>query len=649
MSALTVYDMCGITSIYAPSGCVPREALQKATKTLYHRGPDAQTDWISKDGTVGLGHARLSIIDVQTGDQPLANEDKCVHIVVNGEFYDFERIRNELEQLGHVFRTRSDSEIALHLYEEYGTACLSRLRGEFAFVLWDQNNQTLFAARDRFGIKPLYYSWHDGQLYLGSEVKALCAAGVPAQWDLDTLMTGPGLAPDRSHFAGISQVPPGHFLLANKTGIKTVSYWDIEYPLATDTRGHRDEREDVEQLEEIIHRAVKLRLRADVPVACYLSGGIDSCAVLGIASQHSSKPIKAYTLSFDHADYDERSLAEAQARLSGADFFPIEIRSEHLATHFEEAIWHAERPFINAHCVAKFLLSKAVNKDGTRVVLTGEGSDEVFAGYPHFRRDLVLHNTQGQDPVTAARLLKELDEANQVSQGVLLVDQVGSEFDSVKKALGFVPAFFPILCFTAKDLFSQSMVERFQHHDHFKVLLNQLDVSRRLNGRDAVNQSLYLWAKTVLPNYILSNLGDRMEMAHSVEGRVPFLDHELVECVARMPIARKILGTTEKNILREATKPVLTDAVYRRQKHPFLTPPSTLQTDGALHELVQDTLRGGALHDVGIYDRKKVVDMLDGLPNLDTPARTRLDPALMTMLSNCLMQKHFGLAAASSK
>lgn len=636
--------MCGITAIYSPSGDVSREALARATKILHHRGPDAQHEWVSRDRRVGLGHSRLSIIDLTTGDQPLTNEDHRLHLVVNGEFYDFERIRAELEKQGHVFSTHSDSEIALHLYEEYGTACLRYLRGEFALVLWDEANQTLFVARDRFGIKPLYYTWHGGELILASEIKAIFAAGVPAKWDYETLYTGSGLSPERSQFAGIYQVPPGHYLLVRGNELKTHQYWDTEYPRSNEINQSGDPLDDVEELREVLHEAVKLRLRADVPVACYLSGGIDSCAVLGIASLYAARPIKAYTLSFDHADYDERSLAEAQARKSGAEFFPIEIRADHLATHFEDALWNAERPFINAHCVAKYLLSRAVNADGTRVVLTGEGSDEIFAGYPHFRRDLVLHNTEGQDPEVAKQLLAQLEESNRVSQGVLLMDAKAGEFESVKQILGYLPAFFPLLqSFAANGLFNTDFTSKFTGTDHFRILLNQLDVSRRLDGRDAVNQSLYLWGKTLLPNYILSNLGDRMEMAHSVEGRVPFLDHVLADRVARMPVSRKILGTTEKYVLREAAKPVLTDEVYRRQKHPFLSPPSTLQTGGALHELVQDTLRGETLRAVGIYDHEKVVELLDDLPTMDNAERTRVDAVLMVTLSTCLLHKRFGL------
>jgi asparagine synthase (glutamine-hydrolysing) len=507
----------------------------------------------------------------------------------------------------------------------------------------------LFAARDRFGIKPLYYAVHEGALYLASEVKALFAAGVPARWDHESLgHLHRALVvhrPDRTLFAGVYQLLPGHYLLARGTHVQMLPYWDFNYPPA-DTATARDPQQCVEELRDRLHEAVRLRLRADVPVSCYLSGGLDSCAVLGVAAQHASQPLRAYTLCFDHADYDEGALAEEMAARAGAEFFPIPIGSEELAENFADALWHAERPFFNPHCVAKFLLSRAVRDAGHKVVLTGEGSDEIFAGYAHFRRDMVLHNTQGQEPETAGRLLQELEESNTVSRGLLIPSGKPPPVPSVQTRLGFTPAFLETWAQSGETMWSLLNAEFAAAHadrDTFRSVLDCLDVPRQMTGREPVHQSLYLWAKTALPNYVLSNLGDRMEMSHSVEGRLPFLDHELVEAVAQMPVAMKIRGMTEKYVLREAARPVLTDAVYRRQKHPFLSPPSTLQPEGAMFELVQDTLRGPSLQAVGIYDPKSVTRLLDALPTLDPGSRTLVDPALIQILSVCILRERFHL------
>ena len=277
--------MCGIVALFSRRAPIDASTVERATRSLYHRGPDGQRHWISPDLRVAFGHARLSIIDLVTGDQPIASEDNCTHIIVNGEFYDYERIRRDLESAGHHLRTRSDSEIALHLYEDLGTECLHHLRGEFALVLWDQRNRTLFAARDRFGIKPLFYAFHNDTLYLASEVKALFAAGVPARWD-ETSMSHAvemGSYQRRTLYDGIFQVPPGHYLLATDQHIQLNQYWDFNYPRANEIPA-RSDADYAAEFRHVLEEAVRLRLRADVPVGCYLSGGLDSCSVLGLAA-----------------------------------------------------------------------------------------------------------------------------------------------------------------------------------------------------------------------------------------------------------------------------------------------------------------------------------------------------------------------------
>jgi asparagine synthase (glutamine-hydrolysing) len=643
--------MCGIVAAVSKSGGILAEDVRRGVARLRHRGPDAQHVWVEANGRAALGHARLSIIDLDTGDQPIANEDERLRIVVNGELYDFERIRATIEARGHVFRTRSDSEIALHLYEERGTRALHELRGEFALAIWDARDRQLFAARDRFGIKPLYYAKHRGTVYLASEVKALGALGVPLRWDRDALFDLHFVAhpADRTLFEGIYQIPPGCCLLTDGEQIRVMPYWDWNYPRADDTTNGAASRvtpdEWTERLRAAFEEAVRLRLRADVPVACYLSGGIDSCAVLGFASRLSSTPLRAFTLSFDHAAYDEVDIAQEQAIRSGAEFCRIDVRSDDLADHFPGAIYHAERPFLNAHAVAKYMLSRAVRDAGIKVVLTGEGSDETFAGYPHFRRDHVLHGGNDYTPEERDRLLRELEEANRSSAGTLLPQGV-TLLESVQRVLGFVPASLESwaqighgLLRVARDEFAAA----YNGRDSFRILLNTLDVERQLTGRETVNQSLYIWSKTMLPSYILGNLGDRMEMAHSIEGRLPFLDHFVVEEAARMPVSMKIRGMTEKYVLREAARPVLIDKVYGRQKHPFMSPPATLDTNGRLYTFMQDTLRGSLLDGPGIYDRAKVLAILDAVPSMDQAARGRADALLTWVTSLCLLSDQLHL------
>jgi asparagine synthase (glutamine-hydrolysing) len=642
--------MCGIVAAFSRRDRISPATLERATRSLYHRGPDGQRQWISADGKVGLGHARLSIIDLSTGDQPIASEDERTRIVVNGEFYEYEAIQRTLEGRGHRLRTRSDSEIALHLYEDFGLQCLHSLRGEFALVLWDETRRRLIAARDRFGIKPLFYAWHGETLYLASEVKALFAAGVPARWDEESVFHAVSFGGHqmRTLYDGVFQVPPAHFLIATDKHVQVNQYWDFNYPRADLAAPKRSDADYAAEFRHQLEEAVRIRLRADVPVGVYLSGGLDSCAVLGLAARHHPEPIRAFTLTFEEAAYDEGPIAKEMAALAGAEFNAIPIGQKALADHFSDAIAQAETFCINAHGVAKYVLSRAVRDAGYKVVLTGEGSDEILGGYPHFRRDMLLYNREGQDPEAIKELLDSLENQNTVSRGLLLPDGEIGPLDAVRRILGYVPSWieaFSSRAVKVRPLLAPDFQARYGPIEGMYGVLDDVDVRGQLTGRDPLHQSLYLWSKTVMAGYILTMLGDRMEMAHSIEGRVPFLDHKLVELIAAQPVNQKIRGMTEKFVLREAVRDVITDTVYRRQKHPFLSPPATLNPDDRFHALVQDTLRGEALRSMPFFDCKQVLELLDRLPAMDAGERTANDQILMQLVSMCVLHERFGLAA----
>jgi asparagine synthase (glutamine-hydrolysing) len=642
--------MCGIVAFFSQRDPISDEALHRATQSLHHRGPDGRGHWVSPDRRVALGHTRLSIIDLTGGEQPIASDDGQTSIVVNGEFYGYESIQRELEEAGHRLRTRSDSEIALHLYEDLGVQCLHQLRGEFAFVIWDQKNRVMFAARDRFGIKPIFYAQHEGTLYFASEVKALFAAGVPARWDAESVyhsvaLGGPQV---RTLFDGVFQIPPGHYLIASEKHVQISQYWDFHYPCADHAAPRRSDADWAAEFRSVLEEAVRIRLRADVPVGCYLSGGLDSCSVLGLAARYHPEPIRAFTLCFDRAEYDEGEIAREMAAKVGAEFCPIPLRQSDLADHFADAITQAETLCMNAHGLAKYLLSRAVRDAGYKVVLTGEGSDEILGGYAFFRRDMLLYNREGQDPAVVAGLLDELTRLNPVSRGLLLPDGEAGQLETVKRLLGFVPSW--IETFSARSekmraLLAGDFIEKFGERESFRAFLSDIDVRGQLRGREPLNQSLYLWAKAGLPSYILTMLGDRMEMAHSIEGRVPFLDHHVVEVIRSQPVSQKIRGMTEKFVLREAARDVISDTVYRRQKHPFLSPPATLNPQDRLSSLVQDTLRGPTLAAIPFFDQKKVVSLLDRLQTMDEGSRVANDQVLMLLTSACVLHDRLRLAA----
>ena len=400
---------------------------------MRHRGPDGHGFWMGGNGRVGMGHARLSIIDLETGDQPIANEDESLHIVVNGEFYDHDRIRRELRAAGHRLRTASDSEIALHLYEDLGASFLQVLRGEFAFALWDDNNQVLLAARDRFGIKPLFYAQVGDTIYVASEIKALFAAGVAARWDhaaVHRRLMMMNLC-DETLFQGVRQVPPGHYLLVSRSGMRLVRYWDFDYPREDEPGLQLDFPAQVERVRELLIESVRLRLRADVPVGCYLSGGIDSCAVLGIASRLSAKPLAAFTISFEQENLDEAAVAREMARHAGATFHCFRVNGDVRADYLVDAVVQNEN-LILMNGVAKYVLSEKVRDLGYKVVMTGEGSDEIFGGYHEFHIDKLRHH--GGTHRGMAR------GGPGAAAGATRALPVLPHFKKIHKRIGFVPA-----------------------------------------------------------------------------------------------------------------------------------------------------------------------------------------------------------------
>jgi asparagine synthase (glutamine-hydrolysing) len=448
-------------------------------------------------------------------------------------------------------------------------------------------------------------------------------------------------------FANVYQVPPGYFLLASRVGIRLHRYWDFDYPLINDSAPQCKAEDYIEQLRHTLDESIQLRLRADVPVGFYLSGGLDSSAVLGMAARHSSSPLKAFTLAFDHEAYNEEPLAREMAAHTGANLQTIPIRQSDLAEHFADSIWHCEMRCINANTTAKYLLSRAARDAGYKVVLTGEGSDEIFGGYAHFRQDMLLHNQQGQNEQSVQLLLEELKLKNKISEGLLLTENSSIQaLNSVQRLLGFVPAWMLASAegyLRSVSLYSADFMAQVLHKDVYRVFFNQIDVQQKLKGRDLVHQSLYLWSKTILPNYLLRMLGDGVEMAHSIEGRLPFLDHKVVELVCNMPVALKIRGLTEKYVLREAAKPFITDTMYNRQKHPFLAPPSTFNLHEALQQLVQDTLRSSLMASVPFYNHAAVINLLDQLPTMSESQRASTDVILLKMLSTCILQERFKL------
>ena len=642
--------MCGFVGGLL-AGAVDEGRLDRAIASLHHRGPDAKGKWISPDGRWFLGHTRLSIIGLENGEQPMVDEAHDVRLVVNGEFYGYRRIREDLRGQGYRFQTDSDSEILLHLYHRDGMSLARHLRGEFAGLIADRKNNAMMAIRDRFGIKPLFYAIHEGGVCFASEIKALLALGVPSRWNREAVLQESFLVRphSRSLFEGIYSVPPGHYAIAQRGEVSIHPYWDLDFPRAEELAADdRSDEEVVAGFREVLSDAVRERLIADVEVASYLSGGIDSCAVLGFAQAMMDRPIRAYTLTFDDALYDESALAEKQAELCGATYHPVPVVARDLADSYSDAVWHAETPFINGHGVAKYLLSRAVRDAGIKVVFTGEGADEMLGGYAPFRRDVLLYNSERQDPATIERLLAEMRESNKAVPGLVGdEEEPPEELDLVRRQLGFVPSWieiFSAMGSTTREFYSKGMSESVAGINPYATCLARLPVEERMRGRDPLNQALYSWSRVHLPNFILTFLSDRMEMAHSIEGRVPFLDTRVAEYCAGIPIHMKINGMREKHVLREAAKDVIIESVYNREKHPFSTPPAKVGEDDAILELYADTFASRLLDDQPIFDAERVRGLFETFTAMPPEERQKVDSFLNRVLSMTLMHERFAMS-----
>lgn len=633
--------MCGYIGVFAkqPRAFNPN-LFDAALRAIHHRGPDSSSQWFDPKGQAAFGYVRLGLVGLGNGTQPIVADEGDLVMMVNGEFYDYQRIRTELEDYGCRFKTSSDSEIAMHLYRRHGVRGLKQLRGEFSILIFDRLRKKLFAVRDRVGVKPLYYTEHEGAWYFASEIKALLAAGVPAEWDHEAYANRGFILRDRTVFNNIRSVKPGRWIIADESGLQTEQYWDWDFPDAQATE-QRSEAEMIDSLRHTIEESVRLRLHADVPVGVCLSGGLDSSAMLGIATELTGQPLQAFHLSFEGEQaYDERQYAEIAARHNRAHLNVLSVNSADMADNFENALWHAEMPFANAHSVAKYLLCKYVQNQGMRAVLTGEGADEVFGGYPHYRRDMVLYNHENQDPTAIAELARRLhaSEDRYLPGGKNDVKWVQDELGHGVSWLQTQSALFGPLA----QLYSDDFRERFSNTDAYREFYDRLS-PRALNGWEPVNRSLYMVAKSSLPNVVLTSLGDRMEMAGSLEGRPPLLDHQVIEAACRLPVNMKVRGATEKYALREAMRPYVPQAVLDRKKQYFRAPPASESPQSKLYEMINDVLSGPALSNVPFFEPRKVRALLATLPSLSPAQRASADNLLMEIAGLCLMQKRFAL------
>jgi asparagine synthase (glutamine-hydrolysing) len=614
--------MCGIVGQLSFHGEASAVTVQRGMRALSHRGPDGEGCWGASQ--IALGHTRLAILDLLNGKQPLASEDGTIRAVVNGEFYDFERIRTELIQGGHTFSTRTDSEILIHLYEDHGVEALHHLRGEFAFLLWDARQQKLLAARDRFGVRPLCYATTSEGLLFASEAKGILAMGHRALWSQDSLQQALGLQyllPHQTIFEGIYQLPPGCLMEAHGSKWSIRPYWQMSFSPTSSP----PQKKPPAALADALESSIQLRLRADVPVTFQLSGGLDSSLIVSIASRLQPKPLDCFTVRFAEDLYDESLFAQEVADFCGARLHLIEVGSRQLVDSIERAIVQGEGFCMNSHVAAKYILSRTIREAGFRVVLTGEGADEVFGGYAHLQQDYANTLTTSDAGLRArhAHIL-----------GVHLPLGEGLSTQALSARLGFVPSFISAKATLGAKLGSVLQPE-------FSASLSLFDPSLQLAklieddlflDRHPAHQAMMLWARLGFAGYITKTLGDAMEMAHAVEARLPFVDHHLFEVLRNIPPSTLFQPPKEKMLLRQFGAWLLPASILERTKQPFMAPP--IRRDACWESFLQDKLRG-SLPD--FIERKQVLMLLEKLPAMTQLERQAWDPVLMMILSAMIL------------
>ena len=641
--------MCGIVGMIHRGASPDLNSLVAALGTLVLRGPDDCGVW--HDEHVALGHRRLSIVGVNRGHQPVSSPDGMIVIVVNGEFYDYKRLRHELSD-AYCFQTDSDSELLIPLYLKYGyIEMMKHLRGEFSFILYDKRHRLVVAGRDRFGIKPL--CWYDDgeKLIFASKAKAIHACGIKAEWDEYSLMQALSIQyqpTNRTFFKNIRQLEPGHLLVWQADSVvKDIEYWDMHYPVNANLNLNLNvnanlkfdttcrEKQFVDEFHDLLLESVSLRLQSDVPVCCHLSGGLDSSSIVGIMSHLTDEPVHCFSIVFPQADaeYDEDVYATETVKRCGAVMHRVEVSQHDILQYLPEAVFHGEGLAVNGHLSCKYLLNQAINKAGFKVALTGEGADECLAGYPHLRKDLFAMLPTAEKEV----LTQKLYSTNLAITGTEIA--VGETIDchGLSEKLGFLPSFLAAKASIGHKMYrllSYDMLQRCSSYDFLSEMADYHHTDTRLCGVHPVNKSLYLWNKHALCNYILGTLGDGCEMSASVEGRLPFLDHRLFEYAARLPMQLKIKdNVNEKYILKEAARPYITHRVYQRQKHPFQAPPLTRYFTQSEYSQIYDELTSNDMMRMGIFNKDAVTALLKSLPAMSILDQTAYEPVVMLMLT----------------
>lgn len=634
--------MCGIAgSLHLDGASASQELLDQMIGAIRYRGPDDVG--VYSHGPVGLAHARLSIIDLAGGHQPMSIAKGTLWITFNGEIFNYIELREDLIKKGHRFTSSSDTEVLLHLYQEEGERCVDRLNGQWAFAIWDLAKRKLFLSRDRFGVRPLYYTQTADSFLFASEIKALLACPeVGSAMDLaalDQIFTFWVIVPPRTAFRGIKQLPPGHSLVIQDNCITVKPYWKFDLtPQNQD--GTASERRLAEELLTLLRDATEIRLRSDVPVGAYLSGGIDSTVITALAGKSVGDRLRTFSVGFEDSEFDESPYQREASAFLGTSHSHIRCCHLDIARVFSDVIWHTEQPVVRTAAAPLYLLSKLVHESGIKVVLSGEGADEMLGGYDIFK-ETKIRQFWGRQPESSWR--------------PLLLKRLYPYMENIQRqSLGYLKHFFHV---TEQDLGSPffSHLPRWGLTAKSKLFFSEATRAElaSYNGIDDLRQELpdqysswppfsraeFLEASFLLPGYILSSQGDRMAMAHAVEGRYPFLDHRVVEFATKLPSNLKMKVLDQKHLLKQAVKGLIPESIRTRHKQPYRAPDgkSFFNHKGSY---VEDTLSPTRIKQDGIFDPRATGALLQKFRSgRETGVKDNM--ALIGILSTTLLIDRF--------
>jgi asparagine synthase (glutamine-hydrolysing) len=635
--------MCGIAGLLKVDGSLADPGrLSKMIAVFPYRGPDA--NGIHLAGAAGLAHVRLSIIDVQSGAQPMSTLDGRLCISFNGEIFNYLELREELVKKGCSFATRSDTEVILNAYSEYGEDCVNHFNGQWAFAIWDKIEQKLFLSRDRAGVRPLFYTQTNDSFLFASEIKALFACPeVRREFDpvgMDQVFTFWVTLPPRTAFKHISQLPPGHSMTVQDGCVRVKEYWSAPYVEEADSR-NGNERGRSEELLHLLFDATRIRLRSDVPVGAYLSGGIDSALTTALVRKIASDRLRSFSVTFADAEFDESPYQLEASAFLGTQHSTVSCSQADIANVFPEVIRHTEHPLFRTAPAPMFLLSRLVRKNGFKVVLTGEGADEALGGYDIFK-EAKIRRFWGQNleskwrPLLFKRLYPFLpDFQRQPTANLKHFFRVTTE-DLASPLFSHLPRWE--LTAKLKLLFSGDFQAEIGKYDAMTELADTLPSTFR--SWSHFSQGEYLEAKYFLPGYLLSSQGDRMAMAHSVEGRYPFLDYRVVEFAARLPMRLKMRVLNQKYLLKRACEGLVPESILRRPKQPYRAPDGKCFFDENAPDYVSELLSPCSVEKTGIFE-KRAVGILASKFAGGKPGSLKDNMAIVAVLSTQLLASQF--------